>query len=68
MSTLDPLVSSRSIDHSKPLAQLQEYLVAGKACAVLLKEFLVELKEVIVMLTLIAFFVFGVLHAFGYLL
>lgn len=67
MSTHDPLVPSRSIDPSKPLARVQEYLVAGKVCAVLLREFLVEVKEVIVMLALIAFFVLGVLHAFGYL-
>ena len=65
MSSQDPVVPTRVIDHSKPLAQFQEYLVAGKVAAVLLKELLVEIKELLVLITLIAFFVLGVVHAFS---
>jgi hypothetical protein len=51
-----------------PLFRLQEYLIAGKTTCVLLKELLVELKEVIVTFALIGFFILGVWRAFHHLL
>jgi hypothetical protein len=57
MSTHDPLVPSRSIDPSKPLARVQEYLVAAKECVVLIQEFLLALKDMLFTAALIISFV-----------
>jgi hypothetical protein len=51
----------------KPLFRVQQYLVELKVSAILLRELLVEVKELVVMLALISFFVWGVLALFRHL-
>ena len=47
----------------KPLSRLQAYLVELKTSVSLLREVLVEVKDLLVILTLILFFLLGVLGA-----
>jgi len=49
----------------KPLRRLEAYLVELKTCVILFRELLVEIKELAVVLTLIAFFVWGVIELFN---
>lgn len=58
--------ASKSVS-TKPLSRLQEYLVETKHCVALFRELLVEVKELIVVLALIAFFVWGVIELFKHL-
>ena len=44
----------------KPLARLQAYLIQLKTSVSLLKEVLIEAKELLVILTMILFFILGV--------
>jgi len=62
MSTHDPLVTSQSIDHSKPLARLQEYLVAGKKCVELINELFLALKDMLFTAALIISFVWMAIY------
>lgn len=45
----------------KPLHRTQAYLISCKECTVLLTEWLKEFKELIVVVSLICFFVWGVI-------
>jgi hypothetical protein len=47
----------------KPLSRLQAYLVETKKCVGLLREILVEIKDLLAILTVILFFIFGVYEA-----
>jgi len=51
-----------------PLSHLHAYLKDIKTCLALLSEILVEFKNVLVVITMIAFFVFGVYEALSRLL
>jgi hypothetical protein len=51
-----------------PLYRLQAYLVASKECLKLLRETLVEFKDVLSIVTVILFFVIGVYEAIRHLL
>ena len=48
----------------KPLGRLQEYLIESKVCVGLVRELLVEVKELVVVIALILFFVWGVIELF----
>lgn len=48
----------------KPLFRLQQYLTELKVSVILCRELLVEVKEVIVLLGLIAFFLWGLIELF----
>jgi hypothetical protein len=50
----------------KPLFRLQAYLVETKKVIKLLTEVCVEFKNLLVILTLIVFFILGVLRALGH--
>lgn len=52
---------------NKPLGRLQLYLIELKTVTILLREWLVEVKELAVVLALIAFFVWGVIQLFSQL-
>jgi hypothetical protein len=60
---------SRSLEttDNKPLRRTQEYLKELKVSVTLLRELLVEVKELIVVLALIAFFIWGVVELFQHL-
>jgi hypothetical protein len=60
VSNLPSVRSSRS--ENKPLYRLQQYLKEAKVCLTLFRELLVEVKEIVVVLGLIAIFVYGVLQ------
>ena len=62
MSRQDPVAPVRVIDHSKPLAQVQEYLVAGKKCVDLLQELLLSLKDLLFTAALIISFVWMAIY------
>ena len=64
MSANDPLLPSRTIDHSKPLAQLQEYLVAAKNCVILFQDLLMALKDMLFTAATIISFVWMVISIF----
>lgn len=57
-------LKSQDVYVEKPLKRFQEYLIASKTSIVLIRELLVELKELIVILALIAFFIWGVIELF----
>jgi hypothetical protein len=65
MSAQNPVVSTRVIDQTKPLAQLQEYLVAGKNCVNLLNELLLSLKDMLFTAALIISFVWLAIYLIG---
>ena len=65
MSTQDPVVPSRVIDHSRPLARLQEYLVEGKKCVDLLNALLLSLKDMLFTAALIISFVWLAIYLIG---
>jgi hypothetical protein len=54
-------------DNQKPLRRVQQYLVELRVSITLLRELLVEVKELIVILALIAFFIWGVIQLFQHL-
>ena len=56
------VVPARVIDHSKPLAQLQEYLVAGKRCVELINELFLALKDMLFTAALIISFVWMAIY------
>jgi hypothetical protein len=58
------LTQNRSTNAGKPLARLQAYLVESKVCVGLVRELLVEVKELVVVIALILFFVWGVIELF----
>jgi len=58
------LTQSGAIRDKKPLAWLQAYLIESKVCVGLVRELLVEVKELIVVIALILFFVWGVIELF----
>jgi hypothetical protein len=49
--------SQQSVSDNKPLRRTQQYLVELRVCTTLLKDWLIEVKELTVVLALIAFFV-----------
>jgi hypothetical protein len=49
---------------NKPLGKIQLYLIELKTTIVLLREVLVEVKELAVIIALIAFFIWGALQLF----
>jgi hypothetical protein len=52
----------------KPLSRLQAFLKELKACIRLFREVLVEIKDLLAILTVIVFFVFGVYEALSRLI
>lgn len=52
---------------NKPLGRVQLYLIELKTVLVLLREVLVEVKELAVVVALIVFFVWGVIQLFNQL-
>jgi hypothetical protein len=64
MSVSNLQKSSHKSIQDKPLSRLQEYLVELRVCTTLLRELLVEIKELAVVIALIAFFVWGVIELF----
>lgn len=50
----------------KPLSQLQGYLVEAKVSMALLREVLLELKDTLVVVTIILFFILGVARTLGH--
>lgn len=50
----------------KPFSRLQSYLIETKQVIKLLTEVCVEFKNLLVILTLILFFILGVLRALGH--
>lgn len=62
MSSRDlKLSNQRGIEGAKPLARVQLYLVELKTVLVLLREVLVEVKELAVVAAIIYIFILGVL-------
>jgi hypothetical protein len=53
---------------TKPLSRLQAYLVAIKTCLSLFREVCVEFKDVLVIITVILFFIIGVYESVSRLL
>ena len=62
MLTQDPLSPERAIDHSKPLARLQEYLVAARSCVVLIQDLLMALKDMLFTAALIISFIWMAIY------
>lgn len=60
-------MSVQNLKKRKPLSRLQEYLVQLKVSITLIRELLIEIKELIVVVALIAFFVWGVIQLFKHL-
>lgn len=58
------LIQSGTVRDKKPLARLQAYLIESKVCVGLVRELLVEVKELVVVIALILFFVWGVIELF----
>ena len=52
-----------SKEQSGPLSNVQAYLVAAKTCISLFREVCVEFKDLLVVLTVILFFILGVREA-----
>jgi hypothetical protein len=50
-------------EQSGPLSKVQAYLIATKTCIGLLREVCVEFKDLLVILTVIVFFIIGVREA-----
>ncbi len=59
---------SMSEQLTKPLSRLQAYLVAIKTCLSLFREVCVEFKDVLVIITVILFFIIGVYESVSRLL
>lgn len=57
-------LKSRNSNKQKPLQRFQEYLVESKATVILVRELLVELKELIVIVSLILFFIWAIIELF----
>jgi hypothetical protein len=57
--------SSKS--ENKPLQRTQQYLVQAKVCLKLIRELLELVKDIVVILSLIAFFVYGVVQLLQHL-
>lgn len=51
----------------KPLSTVQAYLIATKTCIILLRDLCIELKDLLIILTLILFFAIGVYEAVKHL-
>jgi hypothetical protein len=51
-------------DSQKPLRRVQEYLVELRVCISLLKEVIIEFKELIVIVALLAYFIWGAINEF----
>ncbi|HYO98943.1 MAG TPA: hypothetical protein VER76_01880 [Pyrinomonadaceae bacterium] len=64
MSNKDEVKLS-SEDKDKPLSRVQTYLAEAKTCVILLRELLIEVKELAVVIALTAFFVWGVIELFN---
>jgi uncharacterized membrane protein YhhN len=64
MSVSNLQKSSHQSLQNKPLRRTQQYLVELRVCTTLLKDWLLEVKELTVVLALIAFFVWGVIQLF----
>ena len=62
MSTQGPVVLARVIDHSKPLARFQEYLVAARSCVVLIQDLLMALKDMLFTAALIISFIWMAIY------
>lgn len=62
MSTQDPIITGRVIDHSKPLARFQEYLVAARSCVVLIQDLLMALKDMLFTAALIISFIWMAIY------
>lgn len=60
-------MSVQNLNKHKPLSRLQEYLVQLKISITLLRELLIEIKELVVVVALIAFFVWGVIQLLKHL-
>ena len=57
---LQNLPPQPDVDKGKPLSRLQAYLKETKVCISLLRDVLLEFKELLVAITIIVFFLIGV--------
>ena len=57
--------TSRS--ENTPLQRTQQYLVQAKVCLKLVRELLEEVKDIVIILSLIAFFIYGVVQLLQHL-